>query len=147
MIVSTPILLQYTAIISWILPPTIYVLYLFINMYGRSQPSQMNSNLSQYPLPYPVAPNVSHQSTTAVNYYPSVNPSIPVTVPSHPLDGIPFKLSPALELFYSNSDSESNRIFEDVKNTLDRVKNLLDSSQFTYDCALERNFLRDHEKK
>ncbi|XP_065200090.1 uncharacterized protein LOC135831496 [Planococcus citri] len=109
-----------------------------ITMYGHNQSGQSSSL-------YPLTPNLPY----------SVNPSIPTYAPSstvptcspitgkssHPLDGIPFKLSPALEMSTFNS---SDPILEDVKNTLNRVGKLLYSEEFKYDCRLEKDVLGEN---
>lgn len=111
-----------------------------VNMYGRPNPGQ-GANL--YPaapssLPYAVTPNVpaftpNSNANSASNKF--------VERHSHPLDGIPFKLSPALE---ASSSLSSDPVLEDVKNTISRVGKLLYSDEFNYDCRLEKSVLREN---
>lgn len=106
-------------------------------MYGHNQQGQTQSL-------YPLTPNLPY----------SVTPNIPSSVPgnmvspsnqiigksSHPLDGIPFKLSPALEMSTFSSDP----LLEDVKNTLSRVEKLLYSEELKYDFRLEKDILGEN---
>ncbi|KAK7585871.1 hypothetical protein V9T40_000050 [Parthenolecanium corni] len=96
-------------------------------------PSYPNSSL-----PYPVNPAPSNLANPLNSYSIGNQQSIHS---SNPLDGVNFKLSPALEL---SSSSKFDHLLDDVKRTLERVQNLLSSSDFTYDGTLERNFLRDN---
>lgn len=110
-----------------------------VTMYGK-QPtfsSRMNSEQSNT-LPYSVNPTVSYRPGNEIPY----QNHIPQTL--HPLDGIPFKLAPRLEM---SSILTQDPVLEDVRKTLQRVKNLLNSKDFTYDCKLERNVLREHTNK
>lgn len=106
----------------------------------------MYPSYPNYSLPYPVNPAPS-ALTNPLNSYSIGNAQsqhLNNSVDNHsnnPLDGVKFKLSPALE---SASGSQLDSLLEDVKRTLERVQNLLDSSDFTYDGTLERNFLRDN---
>ncbi|XKL65444.1 hypothetical protein PGB90_008864 [Kerria lacca] len=95
---------------------------------------------SNFSLPYPVNPNI-----------PNFGSNIPISPRNqlkgaalHSLDGIPFKLSPSLQTSFL---LDQNSFLEDVKCTLDRVKNMLNSNDFSYDCTLERNVLREHKNK
>lgn len=120
-----------------------------VSMYGRPPIIPGQSNSGPYMLPYPVNPtsNVSYQSTVERPYQNNLitnTAPLPNREPSHPLEGVPFKLAPALEV---SSTLNQDPIYDDVKKTLERVKNLLNSKDFTYDCTLERNFLRENRSK
>lgn len=107
-------------------------------MYGRTSTNNTGALYPLHPpLPYSVTPNVPSYSSSVSE--PKINTENLKS--SHPLDGIPFKLSPALEMSYSiNNDP----VLAEVKNTLDRVRTLLDSSDFNYDCSLEKNYLKEN---
>lgn len=96
-----------------------------ITMYGKQPtfPSRMNSEQSNT-LPYSVNPTVSYRPANEIAYQNHVPESL------QPLDGIHFKLAPGLEL---SSLLTQDPVFEDVRKTLERVKNLLNSKDFTYD--------------
>lgn len=108
-------------------------------MYGRPLPSQSTSLYPTPPanLPYTMTPIVpAFTSNTNNSRSNLINEKS-----SHPLDGIPFKLSPALEL---SSSLSTDPVLEDVKNTISRVGRLLHSDEFQYDCTLERSIVRDN---
>lgn len=125
---------------STILKITVYFVSVFLGPLAELllKSSKMYPTYPNYSLPYPVNPAPS-TLTNPLNSYSIGNAQSNHS--SNPLDGVIFKLSPALEL---SSSSHLDSLLDDVKRTLERVKNLLDSSDFTYDGSLERNFLRDN---
>lgn len=112
-------------------------------MYGKV-PHNPSSSVSSNMLPYSINPTDIYSLKTQV-VCRSLN-TMPATTQSaagetcHPLQGIPFKLAPALEMAQG---LQQDPVLEDVKRTLERVQHLLTSKDFDYDCTLERNFLRE----
>lgn len=115
-------------------------------MYGR--PCNPSTNVPNNMLPYSISPHSPYPLKNEP-VYPTINaiPTLTQTVTqesNHPLQGIPFKLAPALEIC---ANVQQDPIFDDVKRTLERVKNILASKDFDYDFTLERNFLREVSEK